>query len=180
MQIIDNFVDVEDLDKLLKIMDGLDFPWFYRESSSYESGKDKVPQFAHIFYTDNKINSYYFELILPWLRKFEDVTEYKIKRIHRIKANMLLDQNHKESDIKISIHRDITEGKDYDHYVSLLYYIDDADGDTLIYKGKEVIKKVSPKRNRAFIFKSNTLHNATPPKKQHTRRVINFVLELES
>jgi hypothetical protein len=182
MRIIDNFLEKDHLDAILTVVDGLYFPWFYRQYSSYEDGKDKVPQLAHIFYTDDRINSEYFDLLIPVLHKFEDSTGYKVKRIHRIKANMLMDQNHKEDDIKMAIHKDIpAEGKDkdYKHWVSLILYLDDSDGDTLIYEGDDVVKRVTPKRNRAFIFQSSLVHNATPPKKNHTRKVINFILETE-
>ena len=180
MKIIDNFIEEDHLAKILDGVNGPDFAWFYNQSSSHENGKDKVPQLTHVFYVNDRINSSYFELLMPVLQKFEDSTEYKIKRIHRIKANMLMDQNHEEKDIKMSIHKDIpVDGKDEDHkhWVSLILYLNDSDGDTLIYEGNNIVKRVPPKKNRAFIFQSSILHNATPPKKNHTRKVINFVLE---
>jgi hypothetical protein len=180
MKIIDNFIEEDHLTKILEVVNGLVFPWYYREYSTYEKEKDKIPQLIHIFYTDDKINSDYFKLLMPILQKFEDSTEYKIKRIHRIKANMLMDQSHKEEDIKMCVHKDIPIGgkdEDYKHWMTLIFYLEDSDGDTLIYKNNSIVERVTPKKNRAFIFQSSNIHNATPPKKNHTRKVINFILE---
>jgi Rps23 Pro-64 3,4-dihydroxylase Tpa1-like proline 4-hydroxylase len=174
MQIIDNFLPEEIRQVLLSEMDGLNFPWFYRNHSTSHKD-DKVSQFIHIFNIDGNINSSLHYVVVPMIEEFKKKTNVNIKAIHRIKANLMLNAPVNEADIKTSMHIDtIREGS-----ISFLYYVDDSDGDTILYKDdKETeLKRIQPKANRAVIFNSNIWHNATPPKKYSTRRVINFIFD---
>ena len=54
--------------------------------------------------------------------------------------------------------------------------IQDADGDTHIKLDKS-IKKISPKKGRALMFKGGTMHAANHPKKTSKRLVLNFNLK---
>jgi hypothetical protein len=173
MQIIDNFLPEDVRANILKEMDGLDFPWFYRDYSSHQG--DGVPQFIHIFYIFDKVNSSFFSLITPMLFEFEQKTQYKIQSIARIKANLLTNAPVKESNIQKAKHTD----EKSDSFTTCLYYLDDADGETIMYsdEGKTEVKRIKPKANRAVIFNSNTWHNATPPTKYAMRRVINLILK---
>jgi hypothetical protein len=181
MQIIDNLLPDEQLHEILNEVNGLNFAWYYRHySTSGHEPKDNVSQFVHIMYTDDRVNSGYFYLIEYILKQIESKTKYKIKKLIRIKANLLLNQPHKN--IEAAIHTDTPIGskkKDHKKSMSIIFYIEDSDGDTVVYKGDEIVKKVSPKQNRAFIFPSVERHNATPPKLNSTRKVINFMIEVE-
>jgi hypothetical protein len=66
-------------------------------------------------------------------------------------------------------------------YVSLLYYVKDSDGDTVLYKDdkKTELMRVQPKANRAVIFDSRTWHTGELPVKNQTRIVINCILEVK-
>ncbi len=175
MQIIEDFLPENLYQDILREMNGLNFPWFYRDCSSYTA--DNVPQFVHAFYMEGKVTSGLFNLVMPLMTMFELKTEYKIESILRAKANLLLDTPYKEEDLKETIHKD-----DYNKgYISLLYYVEDSDGDTIIYSKnkKKEVNRVSPKANRAFIFKADEWHNATPPKEHRTRKVINFIFKIK-
>jgi hypothetical protein len=174
MQIIDDFLSEELYQDILREINGMHFPWFYRDYSSYAS--DNVPQFSHVFYVDGKINSTIFDLVRPLIAMFELKTEYRIEYMIRAKANLLLDTPYKEANLKKAIHKDMND----EGYISLLYYVEDSDGDTIIYSKdkKEEVRRVSPKANRAFIFKGDDWHNATPPKKHQTRKIINIIFKV--
>ena len=69
----------------------------------------------------------------------------------------------------------------WDH-LTLLYYINDTDGDTILYnekfdEGKEVIltemARVSPKAGRAVLFNGNLYHSPSVPTTGY-RAVINY------
>jgi hypothetical protein len=175
MQIIDDFLPIEIYQQILTEINGLNFAWYYRNWSSYKD--DMIEQFTHTFYTDGAINSHLFDLVKHLIIIFEQKTNYKIKRLHRAKANLLLNSAYKEKDLQKAIHRDI----DLKNCISLLYYVENSDGDTVIFSEdkKKQINRISPKANRALIFKSHEWHNATPPKIHRTRKVINFIFEIE-
>jgi hypothetical protein len=61
----------------------------------------------------------------------------------------------------------------FDHLV-VLYYVNDADGDTVFFNEKnEIIKSVSPKRGRVVAFDGRILHGGGIPK-AGPRCAINF------
>jgi hypothetical protein len=175
MQIIDDFLSEDSYQDILREMNGLHFPWFYRAHSSYAA--DKISQFSHVFYAEGKVNSSLFNLVTPLITMFELKTEHKIEWIQRAKANLLLDMPYKKNNLKKAIHKDTND----EGYISLLYYVEDADGDTIIYSKdkKKEVNRVSPKANRAFIFKGDEWHNATPPKKYQTRKIINLIFKVK-
>jgi hypothetical protein len=175
MQIIDDFLPKEIYQQILTEINGLNFGWFYRDYSSVDN--DNISQFVHTFYVDDKVNSDFFDLVIPIMTMFELKTNYKVKRLHRAKANLLLNTPYKENDLKKAIHQDVTNQSG----ISLLYYVEDSDGDTIVYNEtkEKKVNQVPPKANRAFIFKADQWHNATPPKEHRTRKVINFIFEVE-
>jgi hypothetical protein len=61
----------------------------------------------------------------------------------------------------------------FDHLV-VLYYVNDADGDTVFFNEKnEIIKSVSPKRGRVVAFDGSIYHGGGVPK-NGPRCAINF------
>ena len=67
------------------------------------------------------------------------------------------------------------------HYV-MIYYVNDSDGDTIIYKQKygekrlwlSPYKRVSPKAGRCVFFNGLHYHSASLPKKSDVRCVVNM------
>jgi len=63
---------------------------------------------------------------------------------------------------------------------SIIYYINNSDGDTLFFNNNsdnpKIIKRISPKQGRAVVFNSNINHTACCPINAPYRQIINFVL----
>jgi hypothetical protein len=61
----------------------------------------------------------------------------------------------------------------------LLYYVNDADGDTVFFDKKgNVTESVSPKKGRLVVFNGDIYHAAGIPKNNH-RCVVNFDINVE-
>lgn len=59
---------------------------------------------------------------------------------------------------------------------TILYYVNDSDGDTHLFQGDRCIYKAEPKQGRAIVFPSRTVHAGSTPVNTETRTVINICL----
>ena len=90
MEIIDNFLELDDFKHLQKTVLGMDFPWKYATSiiGPTDSSGNKVDyhdydfQFVHLFYSGNLWHSDEYEILGPVLNKLNPIA------LVRIKANM--------------------------------------------------------------------------------------------
>jgi|694.fasta_scaffold00233_69 hypothetical protein len=181
MEIIDNFLDKAISDDLEQTLSGSDFPWYYSDftthSKQYTTDKTRdCSQFTHVFFLHDNINSGYYPLIQPIIEASGRSTE----KLVRAKANLI----YRHSDWPVGVynlpHADHTKEVDAE---SLLYYVNDSDGCTVIFEEKEPInkheltikQKIKPMRNRLIAFDSMLLHASTPPSSHELRMVINLV-----
>jgi hypothetical protein len=134
--------------------------------------------FAHPIYVDSvNFKSKYYDDIAPLLKAFEKETNYTIKKVDRIKINLSTQRYVSEEDVKKTIHRDWFE--DNTNHISMIYYVNDSDGDTLIHHEDGYIEQCSPKAGNAVWFESKLLHYGRIPLSHPNRIVINFVFEVE-
>lgn len=187
IQYIENFVSPFLQNDVKKhILDSKTFLWQYRQetASQYnapdfacihdENTKDS-PQFIHIVESDSKDMA----VISPLIYKILDTVGYEVQ-FQRIKINFLY------PDISV-------KGKDWYHVPhadhgrpdakTLIYYVNDADGDTVIFKNRWagvdpgqliVEKRIRPKAGSAVLFDSNIYHASSSPT-TNIRSVINFI-----
>lgn len=59
--------------------------------------------------------------------------------------------------------------------ISILYYANDSDGDTLFFEGSECVFRKSPVKGTAVMYPSSMLHAGSCPIKTETRVVINMM-----
>jgi hypothetical protein len=196
--IIDNFLPSMYQQSIESLVTGSEFPWIFNNYSVSqepltqffhidEPYKEHI-QFRHIFVYDGKIKSDYFKYIVPLFSAFEQTTGKKIKSYFRIKANLLMPQSgttvqqpHVDNMLEYTRSSIVTDK------LTLLYYVNDSDGDTILYNqhysGKPIglvteQQRVSPVKNRAIIFDSNQVHAGSCPNNSDYRMVINIVLEV--
>ena len=94
----------------------------------------------------------------------------------RIKSNLCFNVSGYKKTNYQPIHLD----KPSKGYMSLLYYVNDSDGDTIFFdKNIKMTKRVNPKKNRAILFDSNILHSGSNPIKSKKRIVINTIFKME-
>jgi hypothetical protein len=116
-----------------------------------------------------------FNYVRPLLFEFEKATGLTIKDVYKIKANLLPKQE--LDDIEASIHTDLD--KSDKNYISIVYYVIDSDGDTVIYDDDgNVVLQASPVKGSAVYFPSHMKHRGTPPALNKRRIVLNMIVEL--
>ena len=175
MQIIDNFMPTDWWKNTQEALESCQFPWYLFKQTSY--AKDGYNQMVHIYYMDNQVLSSCFEMIQPIIYEFEKQTNYQVKSIDRIKSNLLFNRSITEEQKQKVIHQDMK----VPNFISLIYYVKDSDGDTVLYKDDKKTEemRIQPKANRAVIFDSRIWHTGELPVKNQTRIVINYIFEVK-
>ena len=155
MNIYKNFIKKEYSNKINKELLKPYFPWFYNKE---QAGNDTSYMF-HLFHNKTNINSDYFYLVEPILKKL------KIKNLLNVRANLCL-----KRPSKCSWHVDkLTE--DLKHKTAI-YYVNTNNGYTLFKN-----KKVNCEKNKIVIFDANQKHKAKIQTNTDTRIVININYE---
>lgn len=193
IEIVDDFIPVENQDFLEKLLIGNnELPYYYcLDTVEYDMEQklfqdDKIihqPQFVHLFYSENGVNSSFFHPIIQnFLSSSYTFENYKFKRL---KVNLLTPPLQKRKNCYHLPHFDSKNEED----ITVVYYVCDSDGDTFIFnesynedipKSLSVKKKVKPKKGRALIFNSNQFHASSPPIEKDFRCVINMVFTLDN
>lgn len=180
MVVVDNFIPVKFQQELEDLLLGVSFPWKYAPNTygsdnnvMKNSNISETPQFVHLLFNYPNYISEFFSLIRPLLY----FTELNYTEIMRMKANFLYKN---QNFIKGTYHTPhIDSPKDGNEYKTILYYVNDSDGDTVFFDSTGNINKCfSPKRGRAIIFDSTLYHASTSPVISDKRIVINTVLKL--
>lgn len=167
MEIIDNFLELDDFKHLQKTVLGMDFPWKYATSiiGPTDSSGNKVDyhdydfQFVHLFYSGNLWHSDEYEILGPVLNKLNPIA------LVRIKANMGV-RTHER--ISHGFHVDI--GCMKEDVITGVYYINSNDGKTIFESGEEVDSVA----NRMVLFRGDKVHTGTTCTNRKVRCVINF------
>jgi hypothetical protein len=165
------------------------FPWYYGVNTCdtyniseviIDDNTKDCGQFTHTFYSHGKVMSEYYPLVAEILPILEHRFTRDFKNsIIRIKANLILKDSTYPDGFYNTPHID-----EYGDVVeSVLYYVNDSDGDTVFFNEKPGVKsltqfhKVSPKKGMVASFDSSYFHASTPPKVAKHRAVINFVFK---
>jgi len=193
--IIDDFLPITFQKSIIDLLTGHEFPWTFFNYSVSEYGLQEHfytndptrehLQFRHGFVKDGKVTSEHYKYIELLKMIFEGHMRTKVNYIHRIKSNLLLTQ---KGPFIQPPHVDVMDMLDGDTnclgYKTLIYYVNDSDGDTILYNehftGEPVglvtkQQQISPKQGRAVIFDSNQIHSGSCPSVNDTRLVINCV-----
>jgi hypothetical protein len=156
-RIIDNFLEKQVFKNIQELIMSNNFPWFFEKHQIISEHSDGY-YFSHTFYKNNKINSNYFENMVPILEKLD------CKALSEIRANLTTNKN--KNDIS-NWHVDRT----YPCYTSV-FYINNNNGYTLLNEMDKI--KIESIENRMLIFDSNIKHAAVSQTDTDNRLVINF------
>jgi hypothetical protein len=160
-------------------------PWFLNhttatlDETSYSAIMDDKTkehfQFTHPLRKEFEIQSGYYDYLHDNVfTKFLHKHNMYCTRIIRAKLNFV---SSVQDDVYQTPHVDVT----FPHKV-FLYYINDSDGDTLLFNEKydgtnkelTVAESISPEMGKAILFDGLTYHSPTAPKKYPYRAVMNI------
>jgi hypothetical protein len=187
IKVIDNFLPPP-FQAMLEKMFANDFPWIYRDTTCnvYESTTSNYVyldantmdfcQFTHVFCSDGNVHSNFQSTIFPVLY-FASLAVPEITGMVKAKANMTLPFNAPIGSYNTP-HIDCSE----ENILTLIYYANDSDGDTLLFEEKPeeftgtltVKQSVTPKKGRAVLFNSRIIHAGQLPRESKKRVLINF------
>tara|TARA_R100001530_G_scaffold54452_1_gene40165 strand:+ start:775 stop:1257 length:483 start_codon:yes stop_codon:yes gene_type:complete len=153
-KVIDNFLPKKHHHDLKNLLESASFPWFFIKNSVGGNTNLFDCLMSHLYYSDEKINSDYFDSLKHLLSKINP------KKLIRARANLLL-AGHKLN--KYLPHYD----QDFKCKVAI-YYVNTNNGYTLIQNNK-----IESVENRIVIF-DNEEHCGTNTTDSKNRVVINF------
>lgn len=157
-----------------------DFPWYFIEDSAFNTKKIKKEEIGinyswfHLIYCKNnnknipEINSSYYNFFYLPVLTILDSFNLNIDKLYRLRLGLTT-----------TIGKDVINKPhiDYDFpHKTILFYINDSDGDTVFYKNdcKTIIKKIKPIENTAVLFNGMTYHSSSKPNKYQRRIVLNI------
>jgi hypothetical protein len=203
--VIDDFLAIDQQESIKNILHGRLFPWYYNDThvEEYEDknnpqaysdakcegveGYSNSGQFTHVFVHDERIDSNAADdVFLPLATGLSQVFPEQNKNIIRAKTNLVLKQPSDVFDYGVP-HVDTAMRKHFSDVWVGLYYVNDSDGDTLIFKEKgswfsgdqlTLKQSVEPKQGRLVVFNNDHVHASGLPKSHDTRVVINFHFEV--
>jgi len=161
-KIIDNSISKKDQKYIQQLLlDNKLFPWFFMKDVTSKSKKQSRPAFSHYFVINKKQNSSAVNNLKSIFKK------YIKKEIIHFKSILQLPLNTRKVSYDTP-HTDIEEP-----HTVYLYYVNDSDGETILFKDEKIHKKVKPKKGRMLVFDGKTLHAAYQPIK-NIRCVLNI------
>jgi len=194
-KIIDNLIPISYQNFIDDMLNTNSFPWYFGTSINYNPKNIKyedenvtdAPGFGHLAFSPetNTENSFIFPHIKPILYFFEEKENVIVKEIKRIRIRRTVQIPGHTLQKYTPPHVDLSQSEDY---YSLVYYVDDSDGDTVLFKNKfdektgdtvlfkksEEYVRVPPKKGRGFFFKGKIFHSGNCPVNFKKRTIINF------
>tara|TARA_B100000287_G_C20335069_1_gene663369 strand:- start:117 stop:665 length:549 start_codon:yes stop_codon:yes gene_type:complete len=154
-----------------------DFPWYYQDQSQNEWEEEwDSSNFIHMIHSEEQDwqpplqkTQRYKDMVYPILLQALD---RPIRELYRIRAVMNI--RGQISDKGYPPHIDL-----HFPHLTMLYYVNDADGPTRLYDGKQhespgkVVAEVEPKKGRVLFMDGNILHAGTSTTSSR-RMIINF------
>jgi len=189
IKILDNIIPKEEQEQLKDYLHGSFFQWYYTKDIT--NPDDNVPHYRpglfHNYFIDGVNNS---EPNYHFIKSISDKVNKIIQKnlvLYNVRSFLHLPLNEKFMNSGDNKHKADTPHIDLDSpHTVFLYYVNDADGDTLLYDYKstnildrpkyeniKVTKRITPKQGRVVVFDGMTWHSSSQPTRG-SRCVINF------
>lgn len=171
---IENILNDTQFSELLNYICKDNSEWLYINSTVKEPKQDTEYidswQLVKPVFHNTVIDSYLFGLIMPIMMKVYKELNISDGQISRIKINSLHPNPNCDAGQPHALHQDDLD----DNAVSCIFYLNNADGDTVLYNDSK-ITKFSPIENSAIVFPSKLWHASSSPIASERRLVVNIV-----
>lgn len=155
--------------------------WFPSTVEDYPGGDSH--QFYRLFEAYNHTATTHdtlFEEGITWRKQIIEAVQthmdFEVEKVMRARVNMLFPIPNPP--MWHGVHTDITTEEDIDKYYSLLYYVNDADGDTFFFPSNGEGQQTTPAVNRVAVFPAAMKHASSSPS-ENRRLVINIVVKVK-
>ncbi len=182
--VFDDIIDINYQNEIKKLLLGNEqvVNWFYNSDITNSFlNKQQRPGFSHNFVIDSKEVSPHNKTLIPLIETSCRKINFNITSFLKGRSFLQLPLNLKSNELDVP-HIDLKE----EHLV-VLYYVNDSDGDTVIYKQKynqkenkipymkdmEELKRITPKQGRVIMFNGDNFHTAQQPIK-NVRCIVNY------
>lgn len=185
IEIHDDVISEDLQNKILKDVQSNYFSWYlnddttgYGRENFFSSNIKEYLQFCHLYYAwDNEKQICYknsnTEIVDKIIEDISNFFKWEKCEIYRVKANLQTQfaENHKSyfNTPHVDFHTKTN--------TTMIYYINDSDGDTLFFDNRNdlnIVKRVSPKKGRLVVFDTNIYHTGQHPIKSNKRIVLNI------
>lgn len=184
--IIDDFIPTWMQDRLEKLTQNHSIKYEFLSFTSHIDNNNlnsEGDQFSNLILKDGQLKEYGADhfFLLPFLTAcLKEGVIFDYSQFLRAKVNILFKQESKSNTYINTPHIDI-DPKIHPYNLIGLYYINDSDGDTIIYEGRDknnlkIANKISPKKGRIILFDGSQYHSSSYPLKTDKRMVINYNL----
>jgi len=195
MKLIENILADNVKDRLKRILLTDSFDWLYNGSTARiipgnksaiedSNTKDSI-QFTHSLFENQRFNSEYVEYVIKIMKALEEKEGIVCTTLYRAKCNLIP----QDSSYGLNeYHPPHIDSKDVnDNTYTLVYYVNDSDGDTFVFNEKygdeftdlTIAHRQTPKEGSALLFKSTNYHASSSPINTKSRVVINIVFEVD-
>jgi hypothetical protein len=185
-------IDKEYAEVLAELILASEFDWYWNPATIFEykvgaviDAKTKdTPQFTHTIFDNFSKKSIYYHYFSEMIQHIEPYIG-KVKQLIRIKANLIIGDATYPQDFYNGAHADYYG----DNMLTFLYYVNDSDGDTILFDGEldgkehnitelKEIHRETPKAGTGIVFNSQQIHTSSTPRFTDRRVVINYVFEM--
>tara|TARA_S200002703_G_C3650534_1_gene199715 strand:+ start:48 stop:614 length:567 start_codon:yes stop_codon:yes gene_type:complete len=181
IKIIDNCIPLKIQNQIEKLVNSQTIKFFYDEYSvgiSHDSKYQDGAQLVNKFIEGGKFtvgDSSHFFLLPLQIACLQEELYFSLEQVYRAKINLKFKQESKLDKFINPPHVDLN----YSNHLVGLYYINDSDGDTIIYEGDDknnlkILESIEPKKGRMILMDGSRMHSASHPLKTKTRMVINY------
>lgn len=186
IKVIDNCIPFELQNQIEKLVSTSDIKFAYDEVTLppqfYNSEHQDGSQLVNKFIEDGRFimgDASHFFLLPLQIVCLQENFNFNLGQVIRAKINLKFKQ---ESKLNKFINPPHTDSNDLNSLIGI-YYINDSDGDTIIYEGNDknnlkILKSIKPKKGRMILMDGSTWHSASHPLKTKTRMIINYNLAL--